>query len=269
MTDKATNIIEEAYMSETDEQTIMTDKGSTLIERWIDKNLSSPFWRYYITAFIFVHWKIWLYLFSNMPVHDKIYEIQNITIFFYNIPANSWIANTVQSLIYIVGLPLITFLIVLPILRKFEKETAQFHKRHDKEVRERVKYTKTDLENIRKSEGELQETLKLYRKYVNDLTDIIDIKDLEFDGDKQIILSILSDIEANPDFCKLSGLFASARRPHLPPGNGFVPPEAFSKATKTITYCRKKKYIEIDTPDTFIITEKGKQYIQENKKGLS
>ena len=56
--------------------------GLKIFDDLIKSKISSPFWRYYITSFIFIHWKIWLVMFGNDG--DKINKISNIITPFYD-----------------------------------------------------------------------------------------------------------------------------------------------------------------------------------------
>ena len=132
--------------------------GLKIFDDLIKSKISSPFWRYYITSFIFIHWKIWLVMFGNDG--DKINKISNIITPFYDTYKNwgflnllwgfpMFIANKIVSFAYISIYPAIVSIAILFCLRFFEKRSAPWHEKHRKKVSEIVNNSQTYLESLK------------------------------------------------------------------------------------------------------------------------
>ena len=132
--------------------------GLKIFDDLIKSKISSPFWRYYITSFIFIHWKIWLVMFGNDG--DKINKISNIITPFYDTYKNwgflnllwgfpMFIANKIVSFAYISIYPAIVSIAILFCLRWVEKISAPWHEKHRKKVSEIVNNSQTYLESLK------------------------------------------------------------------------------------------------------------------------
>ncbi|MFL2660214.1 MAG: hypothetical protein ACJ0GZ_04500 [Alphaproteobacteria bacterium] len=132
--------------------------GLKIFDDLIKSKISSPFWRYYITSFIFIHWKIWLVMFGNDD--DKINKISNIITPLYdtykeldifNFPVDIFMFLFINflSFAYISIYPAIVSIAILFCLRWVEKISAPWHEKHRKKVNEIVNNSQTALESLK------------------------------------------------------------------------------------------------------------------------
>ena len=240
----------------------ITDFNQTIKER-----ISSPFWRYYITAFIFFHYKIWLALFSqDLKYQSTIDTIYNITHPFIekNYPQckDCWILLQIESLVYIIICPLILSIIILFILRSAEKLTATWHEKHRKNIIQAVDGSKTELDILKHDNQKQTETLEYYRKTIKNANIRFDHEDplynKEYKKLRFYILEYIFDNNREKTLEDISSHIKKEKDPRNTCDNKLYPNNPlYDNIERIIIILQSEQYIECDTYNLYKYTING------------
>ena len=227
----------------------ITDLNQTIKDR-----ISSPFWRYYITAFIFFHYKIWLALFSqDLKYQSTIDTIYNITHPFieknYSQCKDCWILLQIESLVYITICPLILSIIILFILRSAEKLTATWHEKHRRNIIQAVDGSKTELDILKHDNHKQTETLAYYVETIEKDNITLDYADPNNPNNKEyeeLRLHILEYIFENNREKTLEEISTHIKTEKNPNNNNdFIKyPTPYDNIEQMIIILESEKYIE-------------------------